>query len=135
MEQTILAMYSGGLDSLGMIYKLLTDPEYKDNSDGILKRSVRVSEKKQVNRQTILPIYGFRELAIENAEAQQIGSKSVSVDLVYSDSGIQNPENEALLIASGELPEYNYYYMSQKDSSLNPIDRRASANLTFIFFD
>jgi len=33
MEQikpTILAMYSGGLDSLGMIYMLLTDPEYKD---------------------------------------------------------------------------------------------------------
>jgi 7-cyano-7-deazaguanine synthase in queuosine biosynthesis len=31
MEQpVILAMYSGGLDSLGMIYKLLTDPEYKD---------------------------------------------------------------------------------------------------------
>ena len=31
MEQpTILAMYSGGLDSLGMIYKLLTDPEYND---------------------------------------------------------------------------------------------------------
>ena len=28
---TILAMYSGGLDSLGMIYKLLTDPEYKDH--------------------------------------------------------------------------------------------------------
>jgi 7-cyano-7-deazaguanine synthase in queuosine biosynthesis len=31
MEQpTILAMYSGGLDSLGMIYKLLTDSEYND---------------------------------------------------------------------------------------------------------
>ena len=33
MEQikpTILAMYSGGLDSLGMLYKLLTDPAYKD---------------------------------------------------------------------------------------------------------
>jgi 7-cyano-7-deazaguanine synthase in queuosine biosynthesis len=29
-QQIILAMYSGGLDSLGMIYKLLTDPEYKD---------------------------------------------------------------------------------------------------------
>jgi len=32
MEQikpTILAMYSGGLDSLGMVYLLLTDPEYK----------------------------------------------------------------------------------------------------------
>lgn len=29
-QQTILAMYSGGLDSLGMVYKLLTDPEYKD---------------------------------------------------------------------------------------------------------
>ena len=26
----ILAMYSGGLDSLGMIYKLLTESEYKD---------------------------------------------------------------------------------------------------------
>lgn len=31
-QQTILAMYSGGLDSLGMIYKLLTNPEYKDYS-------------------------------------------------------------------------------------------------------
>jgi 7-cyano-7-deazaguanine synthase in queuosine biosynthesis len=33
MEQikpTILAMYSGGLDSLGMVYKLLTEIEYKD---------------------------------------------------------------------------------------------------------
>ena len=29
-QQTILAMYSGGLDSLGMIYKLLTEDEYKD---------------------------------------------------------------------------------------------------------
>ena len=29
-QQSILAMYSGGLDSLGMIYKLLTDLEYKD---------------------------------------------------------------------------------------------------------
>jgi 7-cyano-7-deazaguanine synthase in queuosine biosynthesis len=30
-QQIILAMYSGGLDSLGMIYKLLTDPKYKDH--------------------------------------------------------------------------------------------------------
>jgi 7-cyano-7-deazaguanine synthase in queuosine biosynthesis len=29
-KQTILVMYSGGLDSLGMTYKLLTDPEYED---------------------------------------------------------------------------------------------------------
>jgi 7-cyano-7-deazaguanine synthase in queuosine biosynthesis len=29
-QQVILAMYSGGLDSLGMIYRLLTDPEYRD---------------------------------------------------------------------------------------------------------
>ena len=34
MEQksTILAMYSGGLDSLGMVYKLLTEEQYKDYS-------------------------------------------------------------------------------------------------------
>ena len=34
MEQrpTILAMYSGGLDSLGMVYKLLTEDLYKDYS-------------------------------------------------------------------------------------------------------
>ena len=31
-HQVILAMYSGGLDSLGMVYKLLTDDEYKDYS-------------------------------------------------------------------------------------------------------
>lgn len=30
-QQIILAMYSGGLDSLGMVYKLLTDPAYKDH--------------------------------------------------------------------------------------------------------
>lgn len=31
MEQKIiLAMYSGGLDSLGMVYRLLSDSEYKD---------------------------------------------------------------------------------------------------------
>ena len=30
IKPTILAMYSGGLDSLGMVYRLLTDPEYKD---------------------------------------------------------------------------------------------------------
>jgi 7-cyano-7-deazaguanine synthase in queuosine biosynthesis len=28
-QQIILAMYSGGLDSLGMVYKLLTESEYK----------------------------------------------------------------------------------------------------------
>ena len=31
LTPTILAMYSGGLDSLGMVYKLLTEPEYKDH--------------------------------------------------------------------------------------------------------
>ena len=31
-QQVILAMYSGGLDSLGMVYKLLTEAEYKDYS-------------------------------------------------------------------------------------------------------
>jgi len=31
-QQVILAMYSGGLDSLGMIYRLLTEPEYRDYS-------------------------------------------------------------------------------------------------------
>ena len=30
MKPTILAMYSGGLDSLGMVYKLLTETEYAD---------------------------------------------------------------------------------------------------------
>lgn len=29
-QQTILAMYSGGLDSLGMVYKLLTEDQYKE---------------------------------------------------------------------------------------------------------
>jgi len=29
-QQTILVMYSGGLDSLGTVYHLLTDPAYKD---------------------------------------------------------------------------------------------------------
>lgn len=109
-----------------------TDPDYVDNSDGILKRSINVTENRQVNRHEVIPIYGFRELAIEDTGGKQIGTKSIAVEITSLNSGI---ENEAFVLASGELPQYNYYYMSDKTSSYNPLTNKASANLTFLFFD
>jgi 7-cyano-7-deazaguanine synthase in queuosine biosynthesis len=55
-QQIILAMYSGGLDSLGMIYKLLTDPEYKDHGLHIHHIHNRNVERRDQAEAIVVPI-------------------------------------------------------------------------------
>lgn len=107
------------------------DPSYKDNNDGILKRTISVSDKKQLNRSQVLPIYGGKEIIINNP-AKTLGQRNVSVDIVSL-----NPDRalEGLQIASGELPPYSYYYMNKKETSETPRKNAAKSSISFDFFD
>lgn len=109
-----------------------TDPAYAENGDGILSRKISVSDNKQVNRHEILPVYGYQEIGIENTNGKTIGRRSVSVDVISTDPDLLN---QAFQIASGELPPYNYYYMTSKQSTEQPNQNSVSANLDFLFFD
>jgi tRNA(Ile)-lysidine synthase TilS/MesJ len=71
MEQQILAMYSGGLDSLGMVYKLLTDPEYRDYSVHV--HHVHNKNVEQRNRAEAIAV----DLAI--AELKRLGFNLTTV--------------------------------------------------------
>lgn len=74
-QQTILAMYSGGLDSLGMIYKLLSEPKYKDYTIHVH----HVHNKNVENR------YKAEELAVNLALGEL---KSLGFDFKFSQSEI-----------------------------------------------
>jgi 7-cyano-7-deazaguanine synthase in queuosine biosynthesis len=75
MKPTILAMYSGGLDSLGMVYKLLTETQYADYRIHIH----HVHNKNIENR------HRAEAIAVEHAirELQRLG-----YEFVYSESEI-----------------------------------------------
>ena len=77
MEQkpTILAMYSGGLDSLGMVYLLLTDPAYKDYTIHVH----HVHNKNVENR------YRAEAIAVDLATKEL---KSLGFAFTYSESEI-----------------------------------------------
>ena len=91
MEQkTILAMYSGGLDSLGMIYQLLTNAEYKDHR---------------------VHIHHVHNRNIENRHrAEAIMVQQALAELTRLGFEYQYSESE---IAS---QPYNEYFMSDSDS-------------------
>jgi 7-cyano-7-deazaguanine synthase in queuosine biosynthesis len=78
MKPTILAMYSGGLDSLGMVYKLLTETQYADYRIHIH----HVHNKNIENR------HRAEAIAVEHAirELRRLGYK-----FVYSESEIGTP--------------------------------------------
>ena len=79
MEQpTILAMYSGGLDSLGMIYKLLTDPKYKDYKLHIHHVHNHNVEQRDRAEAVVVPMV-LKEL------------KQLGFDFVYSETRISTP--------------------------------------------
>jgi 7-cyano-7-deazaguanine synthase in queuosine biosynthesis len=79
MEQpTILAMYSGGLDSLGMIYRLLTDPEYSGYSVHIH----HVHNKNIENR------YLAESIIVKQATAEL---ERLGFEFMYSESEISSP--------------------------------------------
>ena len=78
MKQTILAMYSGGLDSLGMVYKLLTETEYADYGIHIH----HVHNKNIENR------HRAEAIAVDLATREL---KRLGYEFVYSESEIGTP--------------------------------------------
>ena len=92
MEQkrTILAMYSGGLDSLGMIYKLLTDPLYKDYNLHIHHLHNKNKEKRHY-AEAITVDMALKEL------------KNLGFTFTYSESEIG-------------VPSYGQFFMFDTDS-------------------
>jgi 7-cyano-7-deazaguanine synthase in queuosine biosynthesis len=100
MEQTILAMYSGGLDSLGMIYKLLTDPEYKEYQLHIHHIHNRNVENRDRAEGIVVPLV-LKEL------------KRLGFDFVYSESQIASqPYNGQFMYDSDTINFFAGYICS-----------------------
>ena len=103
MEQikpTILAMYSGGLDSLGMVYKLLTDPEYKDYGLHIHHVHNRNVENRDQAEGIVVPMV-LKEL------------ERLGFDFVYSDSEISSqPYGQNFLYDSDTINFFAGYICS-----------------------
>jgi 7-cyano-7-deazaguanine synthase in queuosine biosynthesis len=101
MEQpTILAMYSGGLDSLGMIYKLLTDPEYKDYALHIHHVHNRNVENRDRAEGIVIPLV-LKEL------------KRLSFNFEYSESQIASqPYNGQFMYDSDTINFFAGYVCS-----------------------
>ena len=101
MEQpTILAMYSGGLDSLGMIYKLLTDPEYRDYAVHIHHIHNKNVENRDRAEGIVVPLV-LKEL------------KRLSFDFVYSESQIASqPYNGQFMYDSDTINFFAGYICS-----------------------
>jgi hypothetical protein len=109
-----------------------TNPSYSGISDGILKREVNVSDNFQIGRNSIVPIYGDKEMIIRNEQGKTLGLRSVSVNVISSTGDF---ELKALQIASGEQPNSTYKYMMSKRSTLEPLENKASANIDFSYFN
>ncbi|CAB4129154.1 hypothetical protein UFOVP112_252 [uncultured Caudovirales phage] len=99
-QQTILAMYSGGLDSLGMIYRLLTDPEYRDYELHV----------HHVHNQNVEQRHKAEAVAVKVAltELERLGFK-----FVYSESQIgSQPYNGQFMFDSDSINFFAGYICS-----------------------
>lgn len=109
-----------------------TNPSYSGSSDGLLKREVSVSDSFQVGRNSIVPIYGDKELIIKNEQGKTLGNRSVSVNVIGTTGDL---ELKSLLIATGEQPQSTYKYMTSKRTVLNPLENKSAASIDFSFFN
>ena len=125
----ILAMYSGGLDSLGMIYKLLTEDQYKDYSIHVH----HVHNKNVENR------WRAEKIAVDQAvkELQVLG-----FDFLYSESEIgSQPYGKRFLFDTDTMNFFAGYIcsvnpniklvamgMQANDANQSLEDRRVRAN-------
>lgn len=102
--------------------------------DGILTRTVQVSDTQQVSRDLVIPIYGDSEIIVRNSAGKTLGARSISVNMSSSDT--TNLMNQALAYASGFAPtNYDNYFLESQQSTLNPIQKTASASLSYNYFD
>ena len=108
------------------------NPNYVDSGDGILKRSVVISDRKQVQRDVILPIYGDEEIIIPN-EGKTLGSYSIKVGMVAIDSSTL--VHDSLSYASGYAPVASDVYLLSQSTNLDPLKNSVSTNLTYNYFN
>lgn len=108
------------------------NPNYADSGDGILKREISVSDSFQIGRNTVLPIYGDKEIIIRNDVGKTLGDRSVSVNMT---SATGNLENLSIFLATGLYPPYNYKYITEKRTVLSPLEGSCNATVNFSFFD
>ena len=93
-------MYSGGLDSLGMIYKLLTDPEYKDYAVHIHHVHNKNVENRDRAEGIVVPLV-LKEL------------KRLGFDFIYSESQIASqPYNGQFMYDSDSINFFAGYICS-----------------------
>ena len=129
LTPTILAMYSGGLDSLGMVYKLLTEDQYKDYFIHVH----HVHNKNVENR------WRAEKIAVDQAvkELQVLG-----FDFLYSESEIgSQPYGKRFLFDTDTMNFFAGYIcsvnpniklvamgMQANDANQSLEDRRVRAN-------
>jgi len=134
-QQIILAMYSGGLDSLGMVYKLLTEEEYKDY--GIHIHHVHQRNVENRDRAEAITV----EMALK--ELERLG-----YSFVYSESEITSqPYNGQFMYDTDSINFFAGYVcsvnpnivkvamgMQANDASQRLEERRIRANKIFTAF-
>lgn len=117
--------------SASQTVNLTTNPDYADEGDGILKRKVSISDTNQLDRDSVVPILGDKEILIKN-QNKKVGNRSVTVEMVSeNDSALE----DSILLASGNLPDANYKYLTSKTTTENPLQKSVSSKLDFTFFD
>ena len=108
---------------------LTTNPDYADEGDEILKRSVSISDGNQVNRDSVIPVLGDKEVIIKN-QNKKAGNRSVSVSMVSEKASLVE---DSILLASGYAPEANYKYLTSKTTTENPLEKSVSSKLDLFF--
>jgi 7-cyano-7-deazaguanine synthase in queuosine biosynthesis len=125
----ILAMYSGGLDSLGMIYKLLTEDQYKDYFIHVH----HVHNKNVENR------WRAEKIAVDQAVKEL---RTLGFDFLYSESEIgSQPYGKRFLFDTDTMNFFAGYIcsvnpdiklvamgMQANDANQSLEDRRVRAN-------
>jgi hypothetical protein len=117
--------------SVSQTISLTDNPNYKDDDDGILKRSISVSDNNQIDRDTVIPIIGDKEFIIRN-QNKTLGSRDISAEVVSTD---QNGVEQAIQVASGFAPDSTYKYLTSKSTSEDILNNKTTASLNFSFFD
>jgi 7-cyano-7-deazaguanine synthase in queuosine biosynthesis len=114
-QQIILAMYSGGLDSLGMVYKLLTEEEYKDYAVHI----------HHVHNKNVEKRWRAEAVAVEHTvkELRQLG-----YNFVYSESEIGSQPYNGSFMYDSDTMSYFAGYICSTNSNIVRVAMGMQAN-------
>ena len=115
MKPTILAMYSGGLDSLGMIYKLLTEDDYKDYDVHIH----HVHNKNVENR------HRAEAIAVDLATREL---RRLGFNFVYSESEIGSPPFGKYFLFDTDTMNFFAGYVASVNPSIVKVAMGMQAN-------